>query len=71
MSDGVIQAIETFDSSQFTSVSVERTMAELTKMFKYDTVKTIDLLSWLQDVNHNLYSVVMKGFWLLPTNKKK
>lgn len=48
-------------------ISIERKIGELTKMFKYDTIKSIEILT--------KYNIVAKytfinGLWMLPTNKK-
>ena len=66
------QAIRYFPVGKYSKVvSVERTMIELEKCFKESTLRTLELLDWLYEENAGLYNEVVKGFWLLPTNKKK
>ena len=48
-------------------VSQERIRAEVTKMMKFDTVKSIELI---QKVPGLLELIFSKGMWLMPTTKK-
>jgi len=71
MDQEMIKAIKNFDATKFCVVSVERTMIELEKMFKHDTLIALNVLSTLKINNEALYKTIMAGFWLLPTNRKK
>ncbi len=69
-----IRAIENFDVSKMKVVSVERKMAELTKMFKHSTKWTLHHLEVLKIWNKDLWLDLIEneqGMWLMPTNKKK
>lgn len=71
-SDDIWRTIATFDGIKFTKVvSTERTREELYKMFKFDTRKTLDLLSTLSKINYMLYlAIIPQELWLEPTTKK-
>lgn len=71
LSREVIETIKTFDHQVMKEkVSGDRVRQELTKMFQYDTPKTLFWMTWLLTINPELYQEVMRHFWLLPTNKK-
>lgn len=70
-SDQVIHAIALFDADKMDVVSDERIRDELLKMFKWNTVKTLQLLRWLYVTNESLYNkIVGCDMWLMPTNKQ-
>jgi len=53
-------------------VSSERIQAELTKMFKHDTVATLRLLNKIDKREPRLLEIIFGGgIWLLPTTKNK
>ena len=53
-------------------VSSERIQAELTKMFKHDTVATLRLLNKIDKREPRLLEIIFDGgIWLLPTTKNK
>ena len=55
-------------------MSADRVREELTKMFVYDTVKTLDILTWYtHEIHpHFLRDVFEKtGMWLKPTSEKR
>lgn len=69
-SDEITNAIVLFDSDKMEVVSDERIREELTKMFKYDTFKTLAILNWLFEVNNRLHFRLFKGgMWLKPTTE--
>ena len=71
-SDEVVNAIATFSPNKMSVVSGERIREELIKMFKFDTLYTLQMLRWLEGVNSGLYLKIFEGdMWLLPTNKVK
>lgn len=71
-SDEIIDAIKLFDSKRMSKlVSNERIREELFKMFKSDTIKSLDLLVWIGEHNKNLYSAILNSdIRLEPTMKK-
>lgn len=54
------------------TVSTERIREELSKMFQYDTPKSIKLLHFVEkEVIPGFFNVIFRdGLWLMPTNKK-
>ena len=55
-----------FHLFDFKSVSVERKREELTKMFQFDTLDTLNLLNDYREV---LVACLEDGIWLMPTIK--
>lgn len=52
-------------------VSGERIREEMMKMFKHDTIKTLELLTEISKYNPKLIKVIFKGdMWLKPTFEK-
>jgi len=70
LSDEIWKALDVFDAKKLRVVSVERKMTELEKMFRHDTMRTMQILKTIDLYNSDLFSAIMEGFWLLPTNKK-
>lgn len=69
-SDAISNAISLFDPSLMDVVSSERVREEFLKMFKHSTRETLQWLRWLDNTNSGLYEVIIKSFWLMPTNKQ-
>lgn len=70
LSDDITNAIVLFDSDKMEVVSDERIREELTKMFKFDTFKTLAILNWLFEVNNRLHFRLFEGgMWLKPTTE--
>lgn len=70
LSDEIVTAIHLFPFWKMGVVSVDRIREEFTKMFKYDTRATLELLRWLNQTNPKLHDELIYGFWLMPTTKK-
>jgi tRNA nucleotidyltransferase/poly(A) polymerase len=52
-------------------VSQERIRDEIFKMFKHDTIKTLELFERIKVVNPRIIEIIFsKGMWLKPTNEK-
>lgn len=52
-------------------VSGERIREEVMKMFKHDTVKTLNLMGRIEQTNPRLIEIIFgKGMWLKPTFEK-
>lgn len=69
MSNEIIETIKTYDyKSKMFVVSSERIREELTKCFKYDSLKTILLLNEFPRLRDYLFKI--NGLWLEPTFKK-
>lgn len=69
----IIEAIcdETIMEKLFNVVSSDRIRDELTKMFKYSTPKTLELLHKMNEISPNFIDILFKnGLWLKPTNEK-
>lgn len=71
-SDQVIDGIKTLDFRNMVVVSNERIRDEFVKMFKHDTIKSLEVLMTLREWNPKLYLEIMgrEHFWLEPTNKR-
>lgn len=54
---------------KFYLVSVERTRDEFEKMFKFNTLKTLDLLFMIKDMNLNAYQILLNRIVLKPLLK--
>lgn len=52
------------------TVSTERIREELSKMFQHDTIKTLEMLSDLKNINSNAYYIIFKNIELKPITKK-
>jgi poly(A) polymerase len=70
LSDEVLTAIRLFPYWKMSVVSDDRIREELTKMFKFDTRATLEILSWIREMNPKLYDTIIEGFWLMPTTKQ-
>lgn len=70
LSDEVIHAIALFNPEKMKVVSGERIREEFLKMFKHDTLRTLDVLVYLRHLNPLLHNNLLKSFWLMPTTKK-
>jgi poly(A) polymerase len=70
LSDEVLTAIRLFQPWRMGVVSGDRIREEMTKMFKFDTRATLEVLSWLREINPKLYNNLIAKFWLMPTTKK-
>ena len=72
LSSEVWDAIATFDTDRFATVSKERVMEELKKMFMTDTVGSLMITHRLKTENHALWSLIFKGtgIRLEPTLKQ-
>jgi tRNA nucleotidyltransferase/poly(A) polymerase len=52
-------------------VSGERIREEVMKMFKHDTIKTLDLIREINYLNPRIVEIIFgKGMWLKPTFEK-
>ena len=52
-------------------VSGERIREEVYKMFKYDTIKTLELITEINRINPRIVEIIFgKGMWLKPTFEK-
>lgn len=52
-------------------VSQERIREEIFKMFKHDTLKTLELFERIKVINPRILSIIFSnGMWLKPTNEK-
>lgn len=52
-------------------VSGERIREEVYKMFKHDTIKTLDLIREINNINPRIVEIIFgKGMWLKPTFEK-
>jgi tRNA nucleotidyltransferase/poly(A) polymerase len=51
-------------------VSEERIREELLKMLKHDTVKTLKLIHFMNEISPRLYEILFKRLWLKPTFEK-
>ena len=52
-------------------VSGERIREEVFKMFKYDTIKTLELITEINRINPRIVEIIFgKGMWLKPTFEK-
>ncbi|XWV25092.1 tRNA nucleotidyltransferase/poly(A) polymerase [Tupanvirus deep ocean] len=47
-------------------VSIERIREELDKMFKHDTIKTLEFLSLVKNINYQCYEFIANGILLKP-----
>jgi tRNA nucleotidyltransferase/poly(A) polymerase len=69
MCDEIVETIKSYDyESKMYVVSSERIREELTKCFKYDTLKTILLLNEFSKLRDYIFNI--KRLWLNPTFKE-
>jgi len=68
----LFRAIKLLDPNRFIeTVSIERIREELDKMFRFDTLKTIELLEELKCRNPQIYKHILTNLWLKPTTELK
>lgn len=68
----LIEAIRHFPEEKVTAmVSTERIREELLKMFKYDTIASLEALYRLKNINPGLHDIFFSEIWIKPTLEHK